>query len=330
MILIFSLALTACDDAATPVPTDRVPVAPEVLAAQAPPSAMTSLRYGATFVRGCWFATFTEEQRSAFAESAASGATREASARTGVSAGLLDVTAAIAEGQGQAELAIAAETLASGERAYLDAQLDSLVALVALLEAEQLDAGGAQSAAKALSSALTGNAWLAEQNPFDRAATDDDATLAGLVTSKLGVTRTFLTFQQATAAPGAAIAGLDVTAPDWKTTYSSAQKALLDAWELHRKSTVLAYAQWAVTQPEALRNRLVLERGVEAALSLPPADTGIEAGAAGNGQGVGLAAEGGMEEGRGGKAMEGQGMGGQKPGGNGPGGKEKEGQDRPQ
>ena len=79
MILLLTLALTACDDAAKPVPTDRVPVAPEVLAAQAPPSAMASLRYGSTFVRGCWFATFTDEQRTALAEAATSGAKKKLS-----------------------------------------------------------------------------------------------------------------------------------------------------------------------------------------------------------------------------------------------------------
>ena len=315
LTLLITLSLLACDDggaggkSGAPAATAKV---------SAPPLSLSSVRYGGAFVRCCWFATFTDEQQKQLGDLASAAGPKEAVARTSAATALLDATQAVADAAPAAGLQALADALAAAERANLDVHVATLDALVATLGKEQLDAGGTQAATKALIGVITTNPWLAENNPFEHTppTVSEEEALGKMVSAKLSVARSYLTFQGVSAAAAARVASLDVSSADWATAYGSARTEIFDGWQAHRAATVAAYLGWATTLATAPRQRLVLESGVQAALNLPPTDEPKEGGMAGSMGGAGgMGAGGGM----GGEPGGGAGMGGQQ-GGMGAGG----------
>ncbi len=322
LALLITLSLLACDggaDGKSGTPTAAAKVS-------APPLSLSSVRYGGSFVRCCWFATFTDEQQKALGDLASAAGPKEAVAKTAAAAALLDATQAVADAAPAEGLQALADALAAAERANLDQHVLTLDALIATLGKEQLDAGGSQAATKALIGVITTNPWLAENNPFEHTppTVSEEEALGKMVSAKLSVARSYLTFQGISATAAARVASLDVSSADWATAYSGTRTEIFDAWQAHRAATVAAYLNWATTMPTVQRQRLVLESGVQAALNLPPTDEPKESGMGGGMAGSGMGGTGGMGGGagmgQGGMGQGGQGSTGMGQGGMGQGG----------
>jgi hypothetical protein len=285
-----------------------------------PPTSLKEVRQGKAFIRGCWFASYSEEQVKAISAAAAAAAASESAATGAVDARLLDVTQLVADGStDEAGIKAAADALAAAERAAADVAFANLVSLVGLMGPDQLAAGGGQAGASAIASALSHDSWLGENNPFTHIPPEasEGTSTAGLVSAKLTVARSYLGLQAAVSGESAALSVLDLSAPDWKETANASATRIFDAMQAHRAASVAAYTTWATALPESDRVRIVLADGTKAALLLPTSVSGPDpamaagGGMQGDAQGAGMQGGGmqggGMQGGQGGGMQGGQG-----------------------